>query len=67
MIALSDTSTHPGTVMVMHFNAGLTIATVERSRRSQNSACAAPHDSDFLRFDYAYVFTFANLRHQVFA
>jgi len=67
VIALADTCTYPGTVMIMHFNAGLTITTVERTRRSQNSACATLHDSNFLRVDDAYMLDFPNLRRQFFA
>ena len=53
MVALANAVADPWTVMVVHLDAGLAIATVERPRRPQDSASSASRHQDLLVFDPA--------------
>ena len=50
VVALTNAVANPRAVMIMHFNASLTVAAVERSRWSINVARSASCDSDFFPF-----------------
>jgi hypothetical protein len=45
-------------MMVMHFNAGLTVRAMKRSRRPEDIASSAFHTNDFLPLDNCNVIDF---------
>lgn len=53
MVALAYAVTYPRAVVVMHFNTGVTIRTVERPRRLVNLAGSAHSYVDLFSFDFA--------------
>jgi hypothetical protein len=53
MVTLAYAVPYPRTVVVMHFNTGVTIRTVERSRRLVYLAGSAHSHVDLFSFDFA--------------
>ena len=53
MVALANAVADPWTVVIVHLDAGLAVATVERPRRPQDSASSASRHVDLLVLDSA--------------
>ena len=51
VVTFANACANPGTVMVMHFDAGMTVTTVKGARRSNDIACPAFHNTDLLSID----------------
>ena len=53
VVALANAVADPWTVVIVHLDAGLAVATVERPRRPQDSASSASRHVDLLILDSA--------------